>query len=100
MPGRHWVRSERAGLLEIQDRVPDALDVVNEVLADRPWFRPAVQTAGHLLQMLDRDEDALDLLTEAAARARGAVDPGTWRCCRPSWANSPRPRPVTPVLPS
>src|SRR5262249_9027738 len=57
---------ERAGLLEREDRFEDSLAAARKALAVRPWFRPAVQAAAHVLQMLERDREALELLTEAA----------------------------------
>jgi tetratricopeptide (TPR) repeat protein len=63
-----WVQVERAHLCELEDRCEEALAAARYALELRPWYRPAVQTAAHLLQLLDRDRDALELLTEAAAR--------------------------------
>jgi tetratricopeptide (TPR) repeat protein len=63
-----WVAVERAHLYELQDRFEDALAAARFALELRPWYRPAVQAAAHILQLLDRDGEAIELLTEAAAR--------------------------------
>lgn len=61
-----WV--ERAGLLEAEDRYPEALQAAEHALVVRPWYRPAIQTAAHLLVLLQREQEALKLLQEAATR--------------------------------
>jgi tetratricopeptide (TPR) repeat protein len=71
---RAWTRVARARVLEHEDRYPDALDAVRKGLELRPWYRPAVQAMGHLLQLLDRDPEALTFLREASRRIEsGAV---------------------------
>lgn len=65
-PDHPWLHVERSSILERQDRYPDALAAVQHALDLHPWYRPAVQHAGHLLQLLDRDADAVKLLTEAS----------------------------------
>ncbi len=67
-PRRPWVLVERAGLLEREDRCDEALAAARRALEIHPWFRPAVQSAAHLLQQLGRDQEALDLLNEAVER--------------------------------
>jgi cellulose synthase operon protein C len=67
-PGRAWILVERSVLLEREDRCEEALAAVRQALDARPWFRPAVQSAAHLLQLLERDREALDLLVDAAGR--------------------------------
>jgi tetratricopeptide (TPR) repeat protein len=66
---RPWIRLQRAHLLERQDRVEEALESSRAATAIHPFpfYRPAVQTTAHLLQLLDRDDDAIKLLTEAGA---------------------------------
>lgn len=71
-PNHAWVLMERSDLLERQDRYEEALAVARDVLVRRPWYRPAVQQASSLLQLLDRDRDALDLLRQAAANIESA----------------------------
>ena len=71
---RAWFHVARARILEHEDRYPDALAAVRRALDLRPWYRPAVQTMGHLLQLLDRDPEALAFLREASRRIEsGAV---------------------------
>jgi tetratricopeptide (TPR) repeat protein len=60
-----WTICERAGLLEAQDRYTEALEAIQKALVIQPWYRPAVQRAAHLLQLLNRDDEACSLLTEA-----------------------------------
>ncbi|NOT62688.1 MAG: hypothetical protein HOP19_20975 [Acidobacteria bacterium] len=61
-----WV--ERAGLLEMEDRYDEALQAAEHALLVRPWYRPAIQTAAHLLVLLEREQEALQLLKEAITR--------------------------------
>jgi tetratricopeptide (TPR) repeat protein len=71
---RTWTWVTRARVLELEDRYAEALEAVRRALEVRPWFRPAVQGAAHLLQLLDRDAEALALLRDAAGRLEsGAV---------------------------
>ena len=64
-PDRLWLWVEKADLLEKQDAYAEALAAVQHALVLRPWYRPAVQSAAHLFQLLGRDDEALALLTEA-----------------------------------
>lgn len=59
---------ERCFLLEKQDRYAEGLAAARRALELRPWYRPGVQHAAHMLQLLDRDAEALDLQEEAAGR--------------------------------
>ncbi len=63
-----WVQVERATLLGMEDRYEAALEAGRHALDLRPWYRPAVQSVAHTLQLLHRDREALDLLVEAADR--------------------------------
>jgi tetratricopeptide (TPR) repeat protein len=67
-PDRPWSAVERSFLREREDRPEAALEAARHALALRPWYRPAVQAAAHMLQQLDRDPEALALLEEADAR--------------------------------
>lgn len=64
-PDRPWVHVEHAGCLEIAEKLPEALAAARQALQLKPWFRPAVQAAGHLLVQLDKEHEALELLQEA-----------------------------------
>ena len=73
-PDRSWTHVARSRVLEHEDRYEEALDAVRRALALRPWYRPAVQAMGHLLQLLDRDPEALTFLREASRQIEsGAV---------------------------
>ncbi|WP_165064820.1 tetratricopeptide repeat protein [Paludisphaera rhizosphaerae] len=72
-PGRAWLLVERSSLLEMEDRYEEALAAAKEALAVQPWYRPAVQAYGHLLQLLDREADAIEFLTEADRRMCSGV---------------------------
>jgi cellulose synthase operon protein C len=73
-PERAWIHVARARVLEHEDRYDGALAAVRRALDLRPWYRPAVQALGHLLQLLDRDPEALVFLREASRRIEsGAV---------------------------
>jgi cellulose synthase operon protein C len=67
-PGSPWLFTERSFLLEQQDRYEEALETAHRSLQAREWYRPGIQTAAHILQILDRDDEALDLLTKAVQR--------------------------------
>jgi cellulose synthase operon protein C len=71
-PLNTWVAVERAHLCELEDRYEDALRAARRALDVRPWYRPAVQSAAHLLVLLGRDDEALALLGEAAQRLESA----------------------------
>ncbi|HVE40685.1 MAG TPA: tetratricopeptide repeat protein [Planctomycetota bacterium] len=71
---RAWTCVARARILEHEDRYVDAVEVLRKALELRPWYRPAVQAMGHLLQLLDRDPEALTFLREASRNLEsGAV---------------------------
>lgn len=73
-PDRAWTHVARSRVLEHEDRYEEALEAVRKGLALRPWYRPAVQAMGHLLQLLDRDPEALTFLREASRQIEsGAV---------------------------
>lgn len=63
-----WLLVERASMLERADRYDEALETVQRALEMRPFYRPAVQSAGHLLGLLNKDEEAIALLTEASKK--------------------------------
>src|SRR4029079_10940201 len=67
-PDSAWVRVCEASLREMEDRYDEALALAEEALAVRPWFRPAVQSAAHLLTLQGQDQEALALLSAANAR--------------------------------
>ena len=51
MRGRAWLLVERADVYELEDRYEDALHAAREALAIKPWYRPAIQVAAHLLEL-------------------------------------------------
>ncbi|MDX1948074.1 MAG: tetratricopeptide repeat protein [Pirellulaceae bacterium] len=67
-PDSAWVKVCASQVLEGEDRYEEALAQAREALAVRPFYRPAVQSAAHLLTLLERDGEALDLLAEASDR--------------------------------
>lgn len=67
-PGNPWIATCRSGLLVQQDRLPDAIGLVDEALARKPWFRPAVQLRVSLLALDNRDDEAFAFLREATER--------------------------------
>ncbi|HEY7310169.1 MAG TPA: tetratricopeptide repeat protein [Gemmataceae bacterium] len=72
-PNQPWTCLERAFLLELEDRYEEALAATRRALELRPWYRPAVQTAAHTLELLDRDREALELLTEGVERIESGL---------------------------
>jgi tetratricopeptide (TPR) repeat protein len=67
-PNRPWIWVERSGVLEAEDRYVEGLAAAQRALELEPWFRPAVQSVAHLLQLLDRDREAVALLSEGMER--------------------------------
>lgn len=67
-PRSPWIWTERASLLEDEDRYEEALAAARHSLELREWYRPGIQETAHLLQVLDRDEEAVELLQEASRR--------------------------------
>ncbi len=63
-----WIHVERAQLLTMEDRYEEALEASEFALTIHPWYRPAVQSIAHLLQLLDRDHEALERLEQASHR--------------------------------
>jgi tetratricopeptide (TPR) repeat protein len=72
-PQRPWIYVEKSSCLEFAERFEEALAAAQHALTLRPFFRPAVQAAAHLLLTLDRDREAFDLLTEASAQLECAA---------------------------
>ncbi len=64
-PDSPWLHVELCEILDRQDQHEDALRAAKEALNLQPWYRPAIQSAGHKLVQLRRDDEALALLTEA-----------------------------------
>ncbi|WP_422931118.1 C39 family peptidase [Singulisphaera sp. PoT] len=67
-PGSAWIHLERSRLLGMEDRYEESLAAAEHALTLRPWYRPAVQSVVHCLQLLDRDHEAIDRLMEAGER--------------------------------
>lgn len=94
-PDKPWICCERAELLERQDRYKEALAATRRALEIRPWYRPAVHTAAHLLQLLGRDDKALGFLTEAVRHMQSSAvigqlavaqtEVGQYEAARASW---------------
>jgi tetratricopeptide (TPR) repeat protein len=72
-PARPWLCIERSILLETEDRYEESLEAARLALRFQPWYRPGVQSAAHILQLLDRDQEALELLTEAVGRLESGL---------------------------
>jgi tetratricopeptide (TPR) repeat protein len=64
-PDDPWLHVAQASVFEAEDRYEDALAAAEQSLALRPWFRPAVQTKAHLLELRDRAGEARSLLRAA-----------------------------------
>jgi tetratricopeptide (TPR) repeat protein len=63
-----WLWVERSGALEAFDAYDAALEAAQRALAIRPCYRPAVQSAAHLLGLLGRDTEAFTLLESASTQ--------------------------------
>jgi tetratricopeptide (TPR) repeat protein len=68
-----WLQVERCSILLSEERREEAMEAVDEALAVRPWFRPAVQFRGRLLHLLGRYEDAVGFLSEARGRLQSCA---------------------------
>lgn len=64
-PDRPWTCIERSTLFEMEDQYEEALAAARRALELHTWYRPAVQSVAHVLQILGREREALDLLIEA-----------------------------------
>lgn len=64
-PDSPWVPVARASVLQDEDRYGEALQASYDALARRPWYRPAVQAAAHLLTLGDRNDEALQLMIDS-----------------------------------
>lgn len=64
-PKNPWLWVEKASLLEYEDRYEDAIFAAKHSLELRPFYRPAIQSLGHLYSLLDRENEACTLLEEA-----------------------------------
>lgn len=64
-PVDSWRLTQRAALLEQQDRYEDALAVASEAHDLRPWYRPAVFQLVDCLVQVGRDDEAMDWLQRA-----------------------------------
>jgi predicted Zn-dependent protease len=71
-PGDDWIIVERAAVLEHRDLPAAALSELEQLLARRPHWRPAVQVAAHLRALLGRQDAAIELLRDAAAAQESA----------------------------
>lgn len=72
-PDDPWLAVERSSVLERQDLYDEALAVVMHGLEVRPWYRPAVQSAAHIMQLLDKEDQSLELLKEATQRLQSVA---------------------------
>jgi tetratricopeptide (TPR) repeat protein len=64
-PENAWLWVEKSSVLEYEDRYEEALAAARHALTIRKMYRPALQSAAHLLSLLDREEEARGLLEEA-----------------------------------
>jgi tetratricopeptide (TPR) repeat protein len=73
-PKSAWTWTERAALLVLGDRYQEAFAAAQEALHLRPWYRPAIQQAAHVLTLLGRDDEAVSLLEDALDPEKGGVE--------------------------
>jgi tetratricopeptide (TPR) repeat protein len=71
-PGDPWIISERASILQRQDRYAEALAILNDSLATNPMDRASIQHAAELHQLLGQDAAALELLQKASGQLESA----------------------------
>lgn len=65
-PDSPWIQVCWSQSLEYEDRYDESLQAARRSLEIQPWYRPAVQSAAHLLTLLDRDDEAMQLMTDAS----------------------------------
>ena len=63
-----WLLVERAGLLFMQEKSVEALEISQKALEIQAWYRPAVAQTAFYLHSLNRNDEALHLLSEAAQK--------------------------------
>lgn len=73
---RPWIWIERAATLELQEKLPEALESAQRALQLAPWYRAAVQSVAHLLDRLNREVEAFDLLHQALSRVESSLIAG------------------------
>ncbi len=64
-PQQPWLWVEQASVLDMEDRGEQSLEAARKALALQPFYRPAVQHAGHTLLQLNRDDEAMELFQRA-----------------------------------
>ncbi|HID75782.1 MAG TPA: tetratricopeptide repeat protein [Planctomycetaceae bacterium] len=74
-PHSPWVEVCRVQVLEAEDRYDDAEAAARRALQMRPWYRPAVQVAAHVLTLVGKDQEAIQLLLEADKHLEAAIVP-------------------------
>ena len=67
-PEEPYAHVQRSSLLLSEDRPEEALESARRAVEILPWYRPAVESIGHLLTHLNRDDEAVDFLQEACQR--------------------------------
>jgi cellulose synthase operon protein C len=72
-PDHPWLWNEKSSFLREQDRYEEALAAAQEATRRQPWYRPAIQSQVHLLQLLGRDDEAIALLEAAQSRLQSAA---------------------------
>lgn len=72
-PDSPWIEVCWSQSLEYEDRYEEALQAARRSLEMQPWYRPAVQSAGHLLTLMERDDEAVALLTEASEQLESSA---------------------------
>ena len=73
-----WLCIKPQALLDRQDRYPEALAAARRSMELRPWYRPGVQAAAHLFQLLGADGEASELLEEATGKNESASTVANW----------------------
>ncbi|MBE2282053.1 MAG: C39 family peptidase [Prosthecobacter sp.] len=72
-PQSPWLAVEHATLLLSAERRQEALEVLEQSLQWKAWYRPAVQFRARMLHLLGRVDEAIAFLTEALGHMQSAV---------------------------
>lgn len=59
-----WLEMERASILLSAERRIEAFETIDNALAMKSWYRPAVQMRARILHMLGRVDEAIEFLTQ------------------------------------
>ncbi|MBI3230536.1 MAG: hypothetical protein HYZ45_10260, partial [Burkholderiales bacterium] len=72
-PNSVWLTTQWAYVCEKRDQYAQGVELMREVLVQRPHYRPAIQFLAHLLTLVGADDEALDLLQQRFDQSESAA---------------------------